>query len=85
MVFGEITSKANVDYEQIAPKTCREIGCISDDVGLGVYHCKVLVNVEQQSLDIAQAIHGNLTKGLRRLEPVTRVTCLAMQLMRHLK
>ncbi|GLJ17970.1 hypothetical protein SUGI_0315870 [Cryptomeria japonica] len=26
MVFGEITTKANVDYEQIVCKNCREIG-----------------------------------------------------------
>ncbi|GLJ32994.1 hypothetical protein SUGI_0664440 [Cryptomeria japonica] len=26
MVFSEITTKANVDYEQIVRKTCREIG-----------------------------------------------------------
>nr|ACN40813.1 unknown [Picea sitchensis] len=62
MVFGEITTKANVDYEQIVRKTCREIGFISDDVGLDADHCKVLVNIEQQSPDIAQGVHGNFTK-----------------------
>jgi len=46
MVFGEITTKADVDYEQIIRKTCREIGFISDDVGLDADHCKVLVNIE---------------------------------------
>ncbi|KAI4335064.1 hypothetical protein L6164_013746 [Bauhinia variegata] len=62
MVFGEITTKANVDYEKIVRDTCRNIGFVSDDVGLDADHCKVLVNIEQQSPDIAQGVHGHLTK-----------------------
>lgn len=41
MVFGEITTKAKVDYEAIVRKTCREIGFISADVGLDADTCKV--------------------------------------------
>ena len=62
MVFGEITTKANVDYEKIVRDTCRAIGFTSDDVGLDADNCKVLVNIEQQSPDIAQGVHGHLTK-----------------------
>jgi len=62
MVFGEITTKANVDYEKIVRDTCRAIGFVSDDVGLDADNCKVLVNIEQQSPDIAQGVHGHLTK-----------------------
>uniref|UniRef100_A0A803M799 methionine adenosyltransferase n=1 Tax=Chenopodium quinoa TaxID=63459 RepID=A0A803M799_CHEQI len=62
MVFGEITTKANVDYEKIVRDTCRSIGFISDDVGLDADKCKVLVNIEQQSPDIAQGVHGHLSK-----------------------
>ncbi|KAE9460390.1 hypothetical protein C3L33_07717, partial [Rhododendron williamsianum] len=62
MVFGEITTKANVDYEKIVRDTCRTIGFVSDDVGLDADNCKVLVNIEQQSPDIAQGVHGHLTK-----------------------
>ncbi|KAL0375865.1 UNVERIFIED_CONTAM: S-adenosylmethionine synthase 1 [Sesamum calycinum] len=62
MVFGEITTKANVDYEKIVRDTCRNIGFTSDDVGLDADKCKVLVNIEQQSPDIAQGVHGHLTK-----------------------
>ncbi|KAF2304803.1 hypothetical protein GH714_038009 [Hevea brasiliensis] len=56
MVFGEITTKAKVDYEKIVRDTCRAIGFVSDDVGLDADKCKVLVNIEQQSPDIAQGV-----------------------------
>ncbi|XBH79312.1 hypothetical protein VPH35_105320 [Triticum aestivum] len=62
MVLGEITTKATVDYEKIVRDTCRNIGFISDDVGLDADRCKVLVNIEQQSPDIAQGVHGHFTK-----------------------
>ncbi|XP_028108761.1 S-adenosylmethionine synthase 3-like [Camellia sinensis] len=51
-----------VNYEKIVRDTCRGIGFTSPDVGLDADHCKVLVNIEQQSLDIAQGVHGHLTK-----------------------
>lgn len=41
MVFGEITTRAKVDYEAVVRKTCRDIGFISDDVGLDADKCKV--------------------------------------------
>ena len=41
MVFGEITTKAKVDYEAIVRKTCRDIGFVSEDVGLDADKCKV--------------------------------------------
>lgn len=41
MVFGEITTKANVDYEAIVRKVCKEIGFTSEDVGLDADKCKV--------------------------------------------
>ncbi|KAL5563631.1 hypothetical protein UlMin_033378 [Ulmus minor] len=63
MVFGEITPKAKVDYEKIVRDTYRGIGFTSPEVGLDADNCKVLVNIEQQSLDIAQGVHGHLTKN----------------------
>uniref|UniRef100_A0A0E0FIB9 S-adenosylmethionine synthetase N-terminal domain-containing protein n=1 Tax=Oryza nivara TaxID=4536 RepID=A0A0E0FIB9_ORYNI len=40
MVFGEITTKATVDYEKIVRDTCRNIGFVSDDIGLDADHRK---------------------------------------------
>jgi hypothetical protein len=42
MVFGEITTSAKVDYEAVVRKTCRDIGFISEDVGLDADKCKVV-------------------------------------------
>ncbi|XP_022887851.1 S-adenosylmethionine synthase 3-like [Olea europaea var. sylvestris] len=61
-VIGEITTKANVDYEKIVRDTCREIGYSSLEVGLDADNCKVLINVEQQSPEIAEVVHGHLMK-----------------------
>jgi len=58
MVFGEITTKAKVDYEAIVRRTCEEIGFTSEDVGLDAKTCKVLVHIEEQSPDIGQSVHG---------------------------
>ncbi|GBG89605.1 hypothetical protein CBR_g49395 [Chara braunii] len=62
MVFGEITTRASVDYEEIVRETCRGIGFISEEVGLNCDTCKVLVHIEEQSPDIGQGVHGMGTK-----------------------
>ena len=67
MVFGEITTRAKVDYEAVVRKTCRDIGFISDDVGLDADKCKVLVHLEEQSPDIGQGVHGMGTKTLEEI------------------
>jgi len=54
MVFGEITTKAKVDYEKVVRDTCKEIGFVSEEVGLDGDTCKVLVHIEEQSPDIGQ-------------------------------
>ncbi|KAI3507938.1 hypothetical protein L1887_22935 [Cichorium endivia] len=62
MVFGEITTTSNIDYKKIVRTTCKEIGFTSLDVRLDSDNCKVLENTEQESPDIAQCIHGHLSK-----------------------
>lgn len=54
-------------YEKIVRNTCRNIGFVSADVGLDADNCKVLVDIEQQSLDIAQGVHGHFTKKLEEI------------------
>lgn len=40
---------------------------MSMDVGLRADNCKVLVNIEQKSPDIAQGVHGHLTKNPKEI------------------
>jgi S-adenosylmethionine synthetase len=65
MVFGEITTKAKLDYDTIVRKAVRNIGFDSfrndlsavDSKGLNCDDCEVLVRINKQSPDIAGGVH----------------------------
>jgi S-adenosylmethionine synthetase len=56
MIFGEITTSATVNYEQVIREAIKEIGY--DDVAKGLDYrtCNVIVAIEEQSPDIAQSV-----------------------------
>merc|ERR1719247_4051170 len=65
MVFGEITTKAQLDYDRIVRNEVKKIGFDSfeDDLssvkskGLSCDTCEVLVRINKQSPDIAGGVH----------------------------
>jgi S-adenosylmethionine synthetase len=56
VVAGEITTRARVDYEQVARGVVRDIGYTDSAMGFDADTCGVLVAVGQQSGDIAQGV-----------------------------
>ena len=55
-IFGEITSRAQVDYEAIARKTIAEIGYTKPGHGFDAQSCRILVELHQQSPDINMGV-----------------------------
>lgn len=56
LIGGEITTKAKIDYEQIARNVMIKIGYTSSELGIDGRTCKVLNLVKTQSPDIAMGV-----------------------------
>lgn len=53
VIGGEITTRAQVNYEEIARGVLKKIGYTSRDLGIDCDHCRVEVVMDSQSSDIA--------------------------------
>ena len=53
VIGGEITTQAQVDYEQIARNVLCQIGYTSDEIGIDGAHCEIKNVIGVQSSDIA--------------------------------
>ncbi|WP_343585670.1 methionine adenosyltransferase [Herbaspirillum sp.] len=56
VLAGEITTRANVDYIDVARETIKRIGYDNADFGIDYKSCAVLVAYDKQSPDIAQGV-----------------------------
>ena len=70
-IMGEITSRANVDYQAIVRETVRKIGYDSAEYGFDCNTCAVVSSIHEQSADIAlgvdksaEAKAGEMNDGL---------------------
>lgn len=59
-ITGEITSKAEVNIEEIARQAIKEVGYGDSDLDIDYKTCKVTVNVSKQSPDIALGVDKSL-------------------------
>ncbi len=57
LITGEITSKAQVNYVNLARKKIADIGYTEADNGFCSNSCSVLVALDEQSADIAQGVN----------------------------
>jgi len=56
VMAGEITTRATVDFQQVARETIRRIGYDNTEYGIDYKGCAVLVAYDKQSSDIAQGV-----------------------------
>jgi S-adenosylmethionine synthetase len=57
LITGEITTKAQVNYVDLARKKIADIGYTETDNGFCANSCSVLVALDEQSPDIAQGVN----------------------------
>ena len=61
-ITGEITTRAKINIEEITRNTIKEIGYDDPKTGIDYRTCEVLVNISQQSPDIAQGVDNSFDK-----------------------
>lgn len=62
VLAGEITTKTQLDYQEIVRKTIKRIGYNSSELGFDYRSCGVILSINKQSPDISQGVEEG--KGL---------------------
>ena len=63
VISGEISTKAELDYQTLARKAIEKIGYNNPDLGFDSKSCAVIVAVDKQSPDIAQGVDAKAAVG----------------------
>ena len=56
LIMGEITTTADIDYEETARQAIKDIGYDDENIGFDYKTCEILVKVNKQSPDIAMGV-----------------------------
>ena len=62
VVAGEITTKAVIDFQEVARQVIKDIGYDDDEAGFNYKTCAVMTAVGRQSPDIAMGVDSNSSK-----------------------
>jgi len=63
-IFGEITSRAKVDYQSVARQVIEEIGYTCPGRGFDAVNCEIRVDLHEQSPDISRGISRRTEREL---------------------
>ncbi|MGI5832985.1 MAG: methionine adenosyltransferase [Thermoguttaceae bacterium] len=63
VIAGEISTKAQVDYEGVVRRAIREVGYSSEEWGINADTCEVRIKLDEQSPDIARGVNREASIG----------------------
>jgi S-adenosylmethionine synthetase len=63
VLAGEISTSANVDYQDVVRKIVNEVGYTDDQMGICGDTCAIMVSLDKQSADIAQGVDEDSSSG----------------------
>ena len=62
-IAGEITTKADIDYEDVVRNVIREVGYTDEELGFNADTCQFVKKIDAQSADIAQGVNADTDAG----------------------